>query len=266
MIDIPTYIICLPYKNEKRCKIDDNLNKYFSNIRKFTAITPKSNKLLPTSIFVKYKMLTNEKRSHYEINHVNQVGCYSSHYYLWEECIKKDTPIIVAEDDMILNDEQFNIIKEYLTYITDDMDYISFLNNTYINFLNKLKNKNKKFIKIEKNYTGTLCYYITPKGAKKLKENAIPVQQQVDSYIAMITNINELEGYKINMNLRNIFKENFIPTTLNHTNNIVQYVPENNIFIIFFIIVYTLFLICITITIINSFYNCSKKTGTEKLR
>lgn len=30
-----------------------------------------------------------------------QLGCYASHYILWERCIKEDKPIKVLEDDVL---------------------------------------------------------------------------------------------------------------------------------------------------------------------
>ena len=34
-----------------------------------------------------------------------EVGCFLSHWHLWNKCIEKNEPIIVLEDDAILTDK-----------------------------------------------------------------------------------------------------------------------------------------------------------------
>ena len=43
-----------------------------------------------------------------------QLGCYASHYLLWEKCVDLDEPVIVIEDDALLHPVQFKAFLKQL--------------------------------------------------------------------------------------------------------------------------------------------------------
>ncbi|GAA7460909.1 hypothetical protein MM0360_03810 [Helicobacter pylori] len=36
-----------------------------------------------------------------------EFGCYLSHYFLWKECVKTNQPVVILEDDVVL---EFNLM------------------------------------------------------------------------------------------------------------------------------------------------------------
>ncbi|WP_104761357.1 glycosyltransferase family 25 protein [Helicobacter cetorum] len=42
----------------------------------------------------------------------NELGCYMSHFLLWQECVNKNTPIIICEDDIIFEESFKQAIRE----------------------------------------------------------------------------------------------------------------------------------------------------------
>lgn len=56
---------------------------------------------------------------------VGAVGCYISHYMLWQNIIDKpDDIILIVEDDVILVDDFTSLLKKYMTYVPLNWDII----------------------------------------------------------------------------------------------------------------------------------------------
>ena len=51
---------------------------------------------------------------------LSQLGCYASHYSMWEKCVELDYPIIVLEDDAKFK----NNFLEVLDFINSDKKYV----------------------------------------------------------------------------------------------------------------------------------------------
>lgn len=102
---------------------------------------------------------------------LSQLGCFASHYLLWQKCIELNQGIIVLEDDAIIHSN----FLEALEFISSDKNHFEFL------WLSppapaKRNQKGKMIYSLDKieitcykegwgNATG---YFITPKSAKKL--------------------------------------------------------------------------------------------------
>ena len=46
-----------------------------------------------------------------------EVGCFISHWRLWEECVQKGEPILVLEDDAVLNEKFDERVANWGTHI-----------------------------------------------------------------------------------------------------------------------------------------------------
>lgn len=106
-------------------------------------------------------------------------GCFASHYSLWEECIRLNSPIVVLEDDMQILpnfwEEISRIAKsEYayvrLMFLEHRVKATPLPNNFYISF-DKL--------------TGTQGYYLTPIAAKAFRNKASIWYRPIDDYMGM---------------------------------------------------------------------------------
>jgi len=108
-------------------------------------------------------------------NHDAVIGCFLSHFHLWEKCISLNEPIVIMEHDAL--------ITAALPTIPSKWDIVNIGKPSY----NKLK-KPKRFrylwskIKqspiIIKHFSmshlpGAHAYYITPKGAQQLASTAL---------------------------------------------------------------------------------------------
>jgi len=136
--------------------------------------------------FLMFRLMT--RRS--EIN-FNEVACYASHKALWIKCVKLNQPILILEDDFLL-DSQFLTIHDALS------DYIDRYNFIRLESLDKTKSsipftKGKRLI--DKNNEGIslyhlksvplcmLAYAISPRAAEKLLSASKIYKMPVDKFL-----------------------------------------------------------------------------------
>lgn len=119
---------------------------------------------------------------------LGQLGCFASHYLLWEKCVELDQGIIVMEDDAILLD---NFLNTY-HFVNSPNNIYEFLwlCQSYNKSKSKLIKREPTFhLEVKRFYKGwgnAACYYLTPKAAKKLldytKEWIFDVDISMDRY------------------------------------------------------------------------------------
>jgi len=104
-----------------------------------------------------------------------EIGCFLSHYQLWEKCIELNEPIIILEDDAIVED-QFSVEEVEDTFKKG-------CNFLYLGYreMNEATVLSSKFV-VPKYPYWTIGYALTPEAAKKLvtlqaKQNIIPVDE-----------------------------------------------------------------------------------------
>jgi glycosyl transferase family 25 len=113
-----------------------------------------------------------------------ELGCFASHFLLWQRCVELNEPIVVMEDDVTI-DESFN---EALGLAESNIDRLRYLRlaGTYL--------KRRPYKKIGvlgsfdlidhiKGPAGTLCYVISPKAATIFVQNADVWFLAVDDYM-----------------------------------------------------------------------------------
>ena len=121
-----------------------------------------------------------------------EIGCFMSHYMLWEKCVLLDEPILVLEDDAVITDE-FDLSE--IKSLTNKYDFI------YLgwNEMDESTPINDQLV-VPKYPYWTLAYVVTPQAAKKLiegniRKNIIPV----DEYLPLrMKDLNPC-GYKNNV-------------------------------------------------------------------
>ncbi|MCG9693924.1 glycosyltransferase family 25 protein [Vibrio sp. Isolate22] len=114
-----------------------------------------------------------------------QLGCYASHYLLWQKCVELNQPIIIIEDDALLFKEAF------VNFIQDTSELPS-----NIECIRLFKNKRRQFSsysifqcssteihKFTKGHMSATGYFLTPSGAKKLLVNSGEWYMAVDIYM-----------------------------------------------------------------------------------
>ena len=150
-------------------------------------------------------------------------GCALSHIHLWLECIEKNEPITVLEDDIILHNDFKDHRKAIIDQLPADWDICllswnldSFLVTEIISPLipeltllnqelfikNKILYKESNINPVPKKLLrafGTSAYSISPRGAKKLIEKIIPITN-FSVYFYGINKIIKNNGIDIAMN------------------------------------------------------------------
>ncbi len=115
-----------------------------------------------------------------------ELGCYASHYSLWQKCIELNEAICILEDDIIVK-ERFKESLEFCCQHINELGYIRLMH------LEENVAKQKTFIKGVsqilnfKDGIGTQGYVLAPKAAQKLlkystKEWVMPIDCVMDRH------------------------------------------------------------------------------------
>ena len=182
-----TVVINLPYRKDRLNTFNENNSIEYEL---YQAVDGKS---------ISYERL---KEQGYDVNHnwtdpilgttltKGEVGCFLSHWQIWNKCIEKNESIIVLEDDAILTD-RFNM--EEIESLPYDFVYLAY---------HEMGEK----IKIDDTFSKpvypywTLAYMIRPEAARILvnneaKRNILPV----DEYLPTMMKKLNVAGYTDNV-------------------------------------------------------------------
>ncbi|MEZ8825317.1 glycosyltransferase family 25 protein [Vibrio amylolyticus] len=115
---------------------------------------------------------------------IGEVGCYASHFLMWEKCVELDEPIIIFEDDFDINPEMFqntlNIAEEHI----DACGYIRIENADNHDMFYQVRTYGEqrlvKYLKIPQCMT---AYAISPKCAKAFIEHSQTFDYPVDVFL-----------------------------------------------------------------------------------
>lgn len=165
------YIINLESSIDRKNFIKSQLDLYLNkdiNYEFFRAINGKENPNF--YLFNKY----NEKKRFLRKGNMmslSQLGCFASHYLLWEKCIELNTGIVILEDDSIIQENFVDVYNFISSSENRDLEFIWLSPPTFKklqgDFVKNITN-NTKILKVNIPYDNASGYYITPIAAKKL--------------------------------------------------------------------------------------------------
>lgn len=188
---VPAYIIALDdTKYNQALKLLKNTNL---NFKKYDAIRGASVNLDNiTTIKAKYDVLiAKNRRSHAELGTLGAIGCYLSHINLWKKIIDEnlDGMYIFESDAVFTKPELINSsVQEFLKQ-----------DNPHILFFGVCNIYSKKLTKIQQRFYCTHAYYITHEGAKFCLKYALPIDEQIDSYLSDLMFLYNLNFYNISI-------------------------------------------------------------------
>ncbi len=116
-----------------------------------------------------------------------ELGCFASHYLLWERCVQLQTPIVVMEDDVYVT-SQFPKALETAEALVDSLGYLRLAGTSLHRRPYREVRQIGEFKLIDhlRGPSGTLCYVIHPKAAQALIDHAqrwfIAVDDYMDRY------------------------------------------------------------------------------------
>lgn len=228
---IPAFLICLERLRGDACQ-QTNLHEVFPH--NLTNVFPAVDASLLSindkriSPFARYHI---EQRLDTDFIHTSKfsaAGCSLSHIALWEQAVAFDQPIIVLEDDVRL-DKKF--MQTAIDNIPQDADFASVV---YLPFADRsCCNDGWCKIKPRSGFGGTQMYYITPRGASILLEQALPIVSQIDVYIGYVANTRadfKAIFYEKEYFTQYQFWSEYGASTIGHDIEIKKFLPENNYF------------------------------------
>ena len=126
-----------------------------------------------------------------------EVGCFLSHYKLWQRCIESNEPYLILEDDAIVTDK-FSYDELYRLIRLEEYNFI-YLGWREMDEDTEKPIINEKYVVPIYPYW-TLAYVVTPEAAKRLvnegiEKNIIPVDEYLPK---MMSQLNPL-AYKENV-------------------------------------------------------------------
>ena len=175
-----TYVINLAGSDERWETTSARLKELQVPFERFAAVDGREK---PHPLFARYDDKLREKYRRRVLSG-GELGCFASHFKLWEKCIELDTPIMVMEDDIVISDsfpEALKIAEEH----AEDIPYLRFAG---ITLKGRPHKKVKQFGSFEltehiRGPAGTQCYFISPKAAKVFIQHADVWFLAVDDYM-----------------------------------------------------------------------------------
>ena len=188
------YVISLPSAKDRQQRISAQLSKAGIEFEVFMGVDGRAGK---HPLFKHY----NERRRikiKGEPMLPGQLGCFASHYLLWQRCASEREPFIVLEDDAKIDSEALQQFIMLANSMSERFECVRLFEN---------KSRVRKAVPVEKvgqfqvckyfkGHMSTTGYYLTPKGAQKFIDSAGEWVLPVDIYMDQFWN-NKVECYGI---------------------------------------------------------------------
>lgn len=114
---------------------------------------------------------------------VGERGVYASNYLLWKKCIDLNEPIAIAEDDLTIFANFQSSINRAKELASKGVDYIR-LSEDLDNLPKVAIGGYDDILHMPNNQSGaTICYVISPRGARKLIKNSNRWLCSVDNFV-----------------------------------------------------------------------------------
>lgn len=176
-----TFVISLESAAERRAHIEAQFADIEQDFEFFDAIDGRKGE---HPLFSKYNPAKRLKIKGYGMT-PGELGCFASHYLLWEKCIALNEPIVVIEDDAQLEpcfSTSLQNIHELVQY-----GYVRlFVNGRRRPFVNIGSYATHDVVEYTRGPGATRAYFITPIAAQKFIDMAqewlLPVDDYMDQF------------------------------------------------------------------------------------
>ena len=207
------------------------------------------------SPFARYHIKKDLDTDFIHTSKVSAVGCSLSHIALWQRSVASNEAILVLEDDVKL-DKDF--MEGAIQKIPDNIDFASIV---YLPFADR-SDCGDYWCQIQprSGFGGTQMYYVTPRGASILLEQALPIVSQIDVYIGYVANTREdfkSLFYKEEFFSQYEFWSDFHKSTIGHNIEIKKFLPDSNMF-------YFTWIVCMCICVFCTVKLMCRNTNSNK--
>ncbi len=175
------YVINLPSSVDRRERIREQLDRQNLSYEFFEAIDGRGE---PHPLFKKYNDRRRKRYKRHRLS-LTELGCYASHYLLWERCVQSGEPIIVMEDDVIIS-SQFAEVLDHIEVAIEGYGWIRLGATSNEPFRSVARYDRYTVVRFFKGPSGAQCYALHPKAAavflKYSKEWFVPVDDFMDKF------------------------------------------------------------------------------------
>ena len=176
----------------------DSIRALFPRVQEFDAVDAAAIDVATdprVSVYARHFIAVNGSSDHMHMGSAGALGCSLSHIALWRRCVELDEPIVVIEDDIELTPRKRAQVAEAIEDVPETCDYASimYLPPTFMLLPNNgqgCADGAQRWCGIRLGtygHFGTQMYYVTPRGAAILLEQALPIVTHVDVYIAAVS-------------------------------------------------------------------------------
>ena len=132
-------------------------------------------------LHTRVQVITEYRRSHYEIHSRGAIGASFSHLKAWETFLKSDAQYaLILEDDANLPATFAMMVRDCAKDLPSDWDvWILGWNHTPIDFNEKVSGPFRNVL----HFIGAHCYILTRKAAKMFVDEALPVETHVEHFM-----------------------------------------------------------------------------------
>lgn len=176
---MPVFVISLKRSQDRRDYIAAQLQQQGIAFSFFDAIdgSDKSNPLLKRYNYTKRLWLTSGK-----MPTNGEIGCYASHYSLWQKCVDMNQPLVVVEDDSgIASNAARNL--ELVAEKVEKYGYLKLEGLIRGETITMEESKHYRISRMSDNFGGARAYAIAPWAAQKLLRGSQSWSLPVDNYI-----------------------------------------------------------------------------------
>jgi len=193
--EIPKYVINLDRRRDRWASFQSASGiESLNNIHRWSGTDGKIINLDTdnrVSLFTKYNIIREKRRSHMELNTKGGVGCYISHIEVWKDFLEKSKSEvgIIFEDDAVVDISALNRIKDFIE--KSDAIKEPELWDFCILAPHKGSKKHGSMYAGDTTcmrmmeFTGLTAYMITKKGIRKIMPHVYPIQGHVDWFISI---------------------------------------------------------------------------------
>lgn len=180
---LPIFVINLATSADRRQKITSRLEALKISFEVFNAVDGRQ---IADPLFSRYN---DQQRIKYRRTRLSggELGCFASHFKLWEKCVELNQPIIVMEDDVVVEDSFVEAICIGQKLI-NKLHYLRFSGISLHRRPFKILKAVGSFNLVDhiRGPAGTQCYALDPIAAKTFIEHAqiwfLPVDDYLDRY------------------------------------------------------------------------------------
>lgn len=178
---VKIFIINLPTSTDRKKNISEQLSSMNLEYHLFPAVNGKTDN---HPLLSHYDDGLSQKFRSKSLTQ-GQLGCYASHYLLWEKCVKLNEPIIVIEDDALIYPVPFLDFIQKASGLPQKYNCIRLFSNKRKTFNHdeEYKLSETSIHKFSKGHMSTTGYYLTPKAAQKFIEHSKSWYLAVDIFM-----------------------------------------------------------------------------------